>query len=120
VAKVGRISAIMGISREQAMIIRIWHGWTTSENADAYETLLRTTIFPAIRARQVAGLEALELLRRTLPGEVEFVTLMRFTSIEAVKAFAGEDYETAVVPPAARAVLARFDARSAHYESRDS
>jgi hypothetical protein len=51
-------------------------------------------------------------------GEVEFVTLMRFESLEAVRAFAGEDYEAAVVPVAARRLLSRFDARSAHYQVR--
>jgi hypothetical protein len=49
---------------------------------------------------------------------VEFVTLMWFDSVEAVRGFAGADYEVAVVPPDARALLKRFDARSAHYEVR--
>lgn len=47
--------------------------------------------------------------------EVEFVTVMWFDSLDAVKAFAGEDVEAAVVPPKARALLSRFDARSEHY-----
>ena len=101
------------------MIARIWHGWTTPENAEAYETLLKTQIFPAILARGIAGFQRIELLRRPAGGEVEFVTAMYFTSLDAIRAFAGEDYETAVVPPATRAVLARFDANSAHYEVRE-
>lgn len=102
------------------MISRIWHGWTTAANADAYETLLRTEIFPGILARRVAGFERIELFRReTGPDEVEFVTVMWFASLEAVTAFAGPDAETAVVPAAARAVLARFDARSQHYEVKE-
>lgn len=100
------------------MIYRIWHGWTTPANADAYERLLREEIFVGIGARRIAGFEGIELLRRDLGGEVEFVTLMRFASLDAVRAFAGDDYERAVVPPAARALLARFDERSAHYERR--
>ena len=102
------------------MIKRLWHGWTTPENADAYENLLRTEIFPGIQAKGVAGYRGIELLRRPLPGgQVEFVTVMEFDSWESVRQFAGEDYETAYVPPQARRVLARFDARSAHYEVRE-
>ena len=102
------------------MIARIWHGWTTPGNADVYETLLRTEIFPGIAAKGVAGYRGIELLRRPLDGEVEFVTIMWFDSLDAVKAFAGQDHETAYVPAKARAVLARFDDRSQHYEVRDS
>ena len=99
------------------MIVRIWHGWTTPEKAEAYETLLKTEIFPGIAAKNVAGYKGIQLLRRPIEsGEIEFVTIMYFESWGAVKAFAGEDYETAYVPAKAREVLARFDARSAHYE----
>jgi antibiotic biosynthesis monooxygenase (ABM) superfamily enzyme len=98
------------------MISRIWHGWTTPENADAYESLLKSEIFVHIEGRQIAGYRGIHLLRRDLGDEVEFVTIMWFDSIDDVRAFAGEDYEIAVVPPKARALLARFDARSQHYE----
>jgi antibiotic biosynthesis monooxygenase (ABM) superfamily enzyme len=101
------------------MIGRIWHGWTRPDNADAYEALLRSTIFPGIVERKVAGFRRIELFRRSAGEDVEFVTIMWFESMEAVKAFAGEDFETAVVPPAARALLKRYDARSAHYEVRE-
>ncbi|HEX7124316.1 MAG TPA: antibiotic biosynthesis monooxygenase [Thermodesulfobacteriota bacterium] len=100
------------------MIARLWRGWTTPQNADAYETLLRTEIFPGIGRRGIAGFLGIELLRRPVGEEVEFVTIMWFDSLEAVKNFAGADHEVAVVPAAARAVLARFDDRSAHYEVR--
>jgi hypothetical protein len=100
------------------MILRLWRGWTTVENADPYEELIRQTIFPGILARTIAGLEGLELVRRPIEGEVEFMTLMRFASREAVKAFAGPNWETSVVPLAARAVLSRFDEKAAHYERR--
>lgn len=102
------------------MIARLWHGWTTSTNADAYEYLARKEIFPDVAAQRIDGYRGYQLLRRTLPsGEVEFVTMMWFDSLDKVKAFAGENYELAVVPPKARAVLARFDERAAHYEIRE-
>jgi antibiotic biosynthesis monooxygenase (ABM) superfamily enzyme len=98
------------------MIGRVWHGWTTPANADAYEALLKSEIFTGIKDRQIAGFRGVHLFRRNLGKEVEFVTVMWFDSIEAVRAFAGEDYEVAVVPPKARALLSRFDAHSQHYE----
>ena len=100
------------------MICRIWHGWTTPANADAYEHLLRTEIFEGISGRKITGYHGIELLRRPLEAGVEFVTIMWFDSLDDVRAFAGDDYELAVVPPAARLLLQRFDARSAHYEVR--
>src|SRR5262249_21545272 len=100
------------------MISRIWHGWTAPANADAYESLLKSEIFTGIHNRQIAGFRGIHLLRRELGAEVEFVTIMWFDSLEAVRTFAGEDYEIAVVPPKARALLARFDVRSHHYEVR--
>jgi hypothetical protein len=103
---------------EADMILRLWRGWTTPENANRYEELIRTRIFPGILARTIVGLEGLELLRRPIEAEVEFMTLMRFASWEAVKAFAGPDWEVSVVPPAARNVLARFDEKATHYEQR--
>lgn len=100
------------------MISRIWHGWTAPENADAYESLLKSEIFVQIGDREISGYRGIDLLRRDLGDEVEFVTIMWFNSIDAVRTFAGEDYEVAVVPPKARALLSRFDARSQHYEVR--
>lgn len=98
------------------MISRIWHGWTTPENADIYEELLKSEIFVGIQDRQIAGFHGIHLLRRDLVDEVEFVTIMWFDSLDAVRAFAGDDYEVAVVPAKARAVLKHFDPRSQHYE----
>ena len=98
------------------MIARIWHGWTTPENADVYENLLKTEIFPGIAAKGVVGYRGIRLLRRAQEEEVEFITMMDFDSWEAVKQFAGEDYEHAYVPQRARDVLAHFDERSRHYE----
>ena len=101
------------------MISRLWHGWTTLENADAYESLLREEVFHRIAARRLAGYRGIDLLRREIGGTVEFVTIMWFASLEAVRVFAGEDYERAVVPPAARELLLRFDDRSAHFDVRE-
>jgi heme-degrading monooxygenase HmoA len=102
------------------MISRIWHGWTSPANADIYEGLLKEEIFVGIRNRHIDGFRGIQLLRRSLAAEVEFVTIMTFESLDAVRVFAGEDYEAAVVPPKARAVLAHFDARSQHYEIREA
>jgi antibiotic biosynthesis monooxygenase (ABM) superfamily enzyme len=101
------------------MISRLWHGWTVPANADAYEQLLKREIFSGIVGRAIPGFRTIELLRRDFGDMVEFVTIMWFDSVDAVRVFAGQDYEAAVVPPAARALLARFDARSAHYDVRE-
>jgi len=100
------------------MIGRIWHGWTTPEKADAYDSLLQEEIFIGIRNRQIPGFRGIQLFRRNIGAEVEFITIMWFDSLDAVRTFAGEDYEQCVVPPKARAILSRFDDRSQHYEVR--
>ena len=101
------------------MISRIWHGYTTHKNADTYENLLKDEIFVGIHDRKIPGFREIQLFRRDLGTEVEFITVMWFDSLEVVRIFAGEDYEVAVVPPKARAVLSRFDERSQHYEVRE-
>ena len=101
------------------MIGRIWHGFTTQANADAYEALLKSEIFSGIRGRNIEGFQEIQLFRRDLEMEVEFITIMWFDSLEAVRTFAGADYEAAVVPPKARALLSHFDDRSQHYEVRE-
>jgi heme-degrading monooxygenase HmoA len=98
------------------MISRIWHGYTTKENADTYENLLKEEIFVGIINRNIKGFKGIQLLRRELGHEIEFITIMWFDTIDAVRDFAGDDYEKAYVPPVARSVLSRFDARSQHYE----
>ena len=100
------------------MISRIWHGYTSPSNADAYEALLKREIFTGIQNRKITGYKGIQLFRRNLDAEVEFITVMWFDSIDAVRIFAGEDYDAAVVPPKARALLSRFDERSQHYEVR--
>ena len=98
------------------MIKRIWHGWTTPENADTYENLLKEEIFVWIRNRHIDGFKGMQLLRRSVGEEVEFITIMTFDSLDAVRTFAGQDYEVAVVPEKARAVLSHFDEKSQHYQ----
>ncbi len=98
---------------------RVWRGWTTPENADVYENLLKTEIFPGIASKNVAGYREIQLFRRDLDGEVEFMTVMWLDSLDAVKRFVGEDYEKAYVPDKARKVLKRFDDRSRHFEIRE-
>ena len=100
------------------MILRIWHGYTTHTNADIYENLLRTEIFEDIAAKNIPGYKGIQLLRKELEDETEFITIMTFESLEAVKNFVGEDYETVYVPEKARKVLKRFDQKSSHYELR--
>ena len=100
------------------MIARIWHGYTSKHNAGIYENLLKEEIFPGIEEKNVKGYKGIQLLRRDLETEEEFTTIMWFDSIESVKQFAGDDYETAYVPAKARMVLARFDTSSIHYELR--
>jgi heme-degrading monooxygenase HmoA len=100
------------------MISRIWHGWATPGNADKYEAMLKEEIFVGIRNRHISGFKGIQLLRRDVGKEVEFITIMVFDSLDAVREFAGEDYEASVVPEKARAVLSHFDERSQHYEIR--
>jgi antibiotic biosynthesis monooxygenase (ABM) superfamily enzyme len=96
------------------VIARLWRGWTSRENAEAYELFLREHIFPTMK--RVPGFVGAELLRQDDGDEVAFVTITRFESYDAVRAFAGEHYEQAVIEPDARALLSRHDERSEHFE----
>jgi Antibiotic biosynthesis monooxygenase len=96
------------------MIGRLWRGWTRADNAQAYEALLRTEVLPGIH--RVGGYEGAYLMRRDLGDRTEFVTLTLFRSMDDVRAFAGDRYETAVIPPAARALLAEFEPEAKHYD----
>lgn len=97
------------------MITRLWRGWTTRENADAYAHFLLAELFPSMRA--IPGFLGADLLRHDDGDEVAFVTLTRFDSLAAIRAFAGDDYETPVLEPAARSLLARYDERAAHFDT---
>ena len=98
------------------MICRLWRGWTTPANAADYEEVVRRQVIPGIESRAVPGFRHIDLMRREGEGEVEFQTLMWFDDLASIRAFMGEDYAASHVPAAARAVLARFDERAAHYE----
>ena len=98
------------------MISRIWHGWTSRDNADKYETLLRAEVLPGIH--RIRGYNGAYLLRRDAANnEVEFITITHFTDMNAVREFAGADYERAVIAPGASELLAHYDERSQHYET---
>lgn len=97
------------------MIYRFWRGWTTAENADAYEALLRGEILPAIAARLTSGYLGARLFRREVAEGAEFLTILTFASLATIQEFAGADAEVAHVPAKARALLARFDERAQHY-----
>jgi hypothetical protein len=100
-------------------VCRLWRGWTTPENADAYERIVRGEVIPGIEARRIPGFRHIDLMKRDLGGEIEFQTLMWFDSLDAIKAFMGDDYEISHVPAAARATLSRFDERAAHFDVLD-
>ena len=96
------------------MIARIWHGYTTSAYADEYEATLRAEILPGIS--EVRGYMGGYLLRRPNGEEVEFVTVLLWKSLDALRDFAGPDYERAIVPAERRKFLSHYDENSAHYE----
>ena len=96
------------------MIARIWHGSTTPENADAYESHLQPELLPGLS--ETKGFERSYLLRRATGDEVEFITIILFDSLDDVRAIAGADYEQAVIPADRLPLLTRYDARAAHYE----
>lgn len=98
------------------MITRIWHGYATPENADAYEAITKNETFANIRKRNIPGFQEIQLYRRDQAMEVEFITIMWFDSLESVRAYAGENYEKAVVPPKAQVYLSRFDEVTQHYK----
>ncbi len=91
------------------MIARIWLGWTKPEDAKEYEKLLRDEIFPSIAARHIEGYRGAELFVREHSDEVEFVTLLRFDSMDAVKEFAGADVSKPVIFPKAEALIKRME-----------
>ena len=96
------------------MIARVWHGYTRPEHADAYEAMLKPELLPGIG--KVKGYKGSYLLRRNAGAEVEFITIILWQSLDAIRAVAGDDYETAVIPEERQKYLARYDGRAAHYE----
>ena len=96
------------------MVARVWHGYTTHANADAYEAMLKPELLPGLSSKK--GFRGSYLFRRTVGDEVEFITIILWDSVDAIKAIAGEDYERAVVPEERRQHLLRWDDVAAHYD----
>ena len=97
------------------MITRLWRGWTTIEDADAYERFLLCELFPSMR--DIPGFLGADVLRRVEHDEVAFVTLTRFNSLDAIRAFAGQDHETPVLEPQALTLLSRYDQQALHFDT---
>jgi hypothetical protein len=97
-------------------ICRVWRGWATRANAAAYERVVQGEVIPGIEARSIPGFLHIDLMRRDLGDEIEFQTIMWFDTLASIVAFVGDDVTVSHVPNAARALLARFDERVAHYE----
>ena len=99
------------------MIVRVWYGWTTRQNAERYEKLLREEVLLEIAQRRIPGYKGAELfVREAENDEIEFITLLRFETLDGVKIFAGKDYEQPVIPPDAKKLLKRHSERSRHYK----
>ena len=102
------------------MIVRIWHGWTTPENADEYERLVVEENYDTIAERTGDGYRGFEIARREqMDGRIKYVTITRFDSWEAVEEFGGDNPEEAYVPPAAQELLTEYDETVEHYEVQD-
>lgn len=96
------------------MVARVWRGYTSPEHADAYESMLKPELLPGIS--KARGYKGSYLLRRQAGDEVEFITIMLWESLDAIRAAAGPDYETAIIPEERRRYLRRYDAKAAHFE----
>ena len=96
------------------MIARLWRGQATNAQADAYFRHVTGTVFPSLK--DLAGHRGAWLLRRQAEGQTEFLALTLWESLDSIRAFAGDDIDTAIVEPEARAVLADFDDFARHYE----
>jgi heme-degrading monooxygenase HmoA len=96
------------------MIARHWRGLVKRERADAYVEHLQSQTLPQLV--QFAGFHDAKVLRRELPQGVEFLVVTIWESLDSIRAFAGTDVETAVVPPAARDMMIEYDRRARHYD----
>ena len=100
------------------MIARHWRGWTKLEDADVYEYLLVARVLPALR--NIEGYVGGYILRSNGTDETEFVVINLFASLEAVRKFAGPNYETPVFDPEAKKLLSRFEPKATHYDVRSN
>jgi heme-degrading monooxygenase HmoA len=96
------------------MISRHWQGIARREDADRYIAHLKSDTFP--RLASLAGFIRATILRREVAEGTQFQVITVWESIEAIRAFSGSDAESAVVPPAAQAMMVEFDRRAVHYE----
>lgn len=101
-------------------IKRVWHGWTTLENAEKYQQVLLKEVIPGIEEKKIPGYRSIEVLRQNHVDEVEFITIMTFDSLQNVIDFQGMDYARCYVPDVAQKVLKRWDQYSAHYDFVDA
>jgi len=102
---------------EPLTITRIWHGWTSKDNADKFQKTLTEEAIPNIESNKPKGCLGIQVLRRETGEEVEFTTIMFFNSLSAIKEFAGEDYDAAHIDPKIKHLLLRYDTRVAHHET---
>ena len=98
----------------EGMIARVWHGATKPEHADSYEAMLKPELLPGLS--KVPGYRGSYFLRRDRGAEVEFVTIIFWESLDALKAFAGGDYEVSIIPEERRQFLSKHQERAEHYE----
>jgi antibiotic biosynthesis monooxygenase (ABM) superfamily enzyme len=96
------------------MVARVWHGYTKPGHADSYEALLKPELLPGLS--KVKGFQGSYLMRRQVGDEVEFITMILFDSIDSIRAVAGPDYETAVIPEERRQYLSHYDAKASHFD----
>ena len=96
------------------MIARVWHGATKPENANAYESMLKPELLPGLN--KVPGFRGSYFLKREHDGEVEFITMILWESLDALKSFTGPDYERSIIPEDRRKYLSRHDEKAQHYE----
>ncbi|MBR0653539.1 hypothetical protein [Plastoroseomonas arctica] len=101
------------------MICRLWRGWATPQNADAYQAIVLGKVIPEIEQRHIPGFRQIDVLRHDRADEVEFCTMMWFDSLDDVRGFMGADYTASHVIPEARAVLSRYDSHATHFEALD-
>jgi heme-degrading monooxygenase HmoA len=96
------------------MIVRLWRGRARAESADAYQRHVTTNVFPKLE--RLYGFIRGRVLRRRVDDQVEFLVMTEWASLDAVRAFAGDELDRAIVEPAARLVLADFDTHVEHFE----
>jgi heme-degrading monooxygenase HmoA len=107
---------MMAAGAQGPVIVRIWRGREKKDRAGAYRRHLEASVFPQLKS--LPGFVGASLLQRQgAEGEgAEVLVMTRWTSMQAIEAFAGPEPEKAVVEPGARAVLSSFDDFVTHHE----